>query len=190
MHLGREAMGAKGVPVFAMPRLREFLSKNGPWDQLVRLGNISLRHLKDGETVRLNARLRVTPFVVPHRDEYSETVGYRIDGPRRSVVFIPDIDKWERWSTPIEAVIRDADRAYLDGCFFEDGEISGRSMAEIPHPFIVESFRRFASLPAEERAKIRFIHLNHTNPALREGRARVREAGLDVAEELERFALE
>jgi pyrroloquinoline quinone biosynthesis protein B len=39
-------------------------------------------------------------------------------------------------------------------------------MSEIPHPFVVETMRRFAGAGAAERAKIRFIHLNRTNPAL------------------------
>ena len=38
-------------------------------------------------------------------------------------------------------------------------------MKEIPHPFIVESLERFRTLPARERDKIHFTHLNHTNPA-------------------------
>jgi pyrroloquinoline quinone biosynthesis protein B len=192
MHLGREVMGAKAVPVFAMPRMREFLSKNGPWDQLMRLGNIALKPLEDGTAVRLNERLSVTPFLVPHRDEYTETVGFRIQGPRRSVVFIPDIDKWDKWTSKIEEVVAGSDRAYLDGTFYADGEIPGRNMSEIPHPFIVESMARFSRLPPKERAKIRFIHLNHTNPTLVPGspaRRAIEQAGFGVAEEIERFDL-
>ena len=79
---------------------------------------------------------------MPHRDEYSETVGFLIRGPRRRVAFIPDIDKWERWSRPIEEAVAGCDVAYLDGTFFADGELPGRDMAEIPHPFVVESLRR------------------------------------------------
>ncbi|MCB0316049.1 MAG: pyrroloquinoline quinone biosynthesis protein PqqB, partial [Calditrichaeota bacterium] len=41
--LGREVIGAGGVPVYAMPRMETFLRSNGPWDQLVSLQNISLR---------------------------------------------------------------------------------------------------------------------------------------------------
>ena len=35
MHLGREALGSQGVPVYAMPRMMQFLQENGPWRQLV-----------------------------------------------------------------------------------------------------------------------------------------------------------
>ncbi len=188
IHLGREVMGTTGVPVYAMPRMREFLATNGPWEQLVRLGNIELRALEDGAPLHLNERITVTPFRVPHRDEYSETVGFRIAGPTRTVLFLPDIDKWERWEeegTRIQDKVAQVEVAYLDGTFFSDGEIPDRPMSEIPHPFMVETMARFRELPAAERAKIRFIHLNRTNPALfpdSEARREIEEGGFRVAE--------
>jgi pyrroloquinoline quinone biosynthesis protein B len=191
-HLGREAMGARGMPVWAMPRMRDFLTANGPWGQLVTLANIELRPLAADSTIALGDSLRVTPFRVPHRDEYSETVGFRIDGPRGAVVYLPDIDKWERWDRRIEDVTAGASAAYLDGTFFDAAELPGRDMSEIPHPFIVESLLRFASLTAAERTRIRFIHLNHTNRAGIAGtaeRKRVEAAGCGVAAAGERTAL-
>ena len=191
-HLGREAMGARGVPVWAMPRMREFLARNGPWDQLVRLSNIEVRSLAADSTVTLGGALAVTPFAVPHRDEYSETVGFRIAGPRGGVVFLPDIDKWERWDRRIEDVLGGVIAAYLDATFFDGTELPGRDMREIPHPFVVESLQRFAPLPAATRARVRFIHLNHTNPALVPAsgeRLRIERAGMRVAREGERVGL-
>ncbi len=192
MFLGHESIGAKHVPVYAMPRMREFLTGNGPWDQLVRFGNIKLQPLTADMPVKLNERITVTPLRVPHREEYTEVVGFRIAGPKRSVLFIPDIDKWDRWNRKIEDVIAKVDVAYVDGTFYADGEIPSRDMSQIPHPFISESTKRFATLPTEERAKIRFIHLNHTNPALDPNSAAaraVRSAGFAVANELERTPL-
>ncbi len=192
IHFGREVMGASGVPVYAMPRMRAFLSGNGPWDQLVRLGNIELRPLEDGEAQELPGGIRVTPFLVPHRDEYTETVGYRIDGPNRSAIFIPDIDKWERWDTDLPALIREVDYAFLDATFYADGELPGRAMADIPHPFVVESMALLEGLSPDERARVHFIHFNHTNPLLREGspeRAEVRARGFSIADEGMRLPL-
>jgi len=192
MQLGREAMGARGMPVWAMPRMRDFLTANGPWGQLVTLANIELRPLAADSTIALGDSLRITPFRVPHRDEYSETVGFRIDGPRGAVVYLPDIDKWERWERRIEDVTAGASAAYLDGTFFDAAELPGRDMREIPHPFIVESLSRFATLPAAARKHIRFIHLNHTNRAGIAGtveRKRVEAAGCGVAAAGERTAL-
>jgi pyrroloquinoline quinone biosynthesis protein B len=195
MHLGHEAIGADKVPVYAMPRMQAFLRDNGPWGQLVEMENIVLKPLRDRREVRLSERLTVTPVTVPHRDEYTETVGYVIRGPNRAVLFIPDIDKWERWDEAgdrVEDWIARVDVAYLDGSFFENGEIPGRDMASIPHPFMRESMKRFAALPAAERRKIRFIHLNRTNPAIIDdspARQAIEDAGFTVARELERVGL-
>jgi pyrroloquinoline quinone biosynthesis protein B len=185
-------MGTRGVPVWAMPRMRGFLATNGPWGKLVALGNIELRPLAADSTIALGDSLRVTPFRVPHRDEYSETVGFRIEGPRGAVVYLPDIDKWERWDRRIEDTLAGASMAYLDGTFFEAAELPGRDLREIPHPLIVESLARFAPLPAVERTHIRFIHLNHTNRAGIAGtaeRKRVQAAGCGVASQGERIPL-
>jgi pyrroloquinoline quinone biosynthesis protein B len=195
MFLGREAIGASEVPVYAMPRMGVFLAHNGPWDQLVSIGNILLKPLADGNAVAINDRLTVTPFLVPHRQEYSDVAGFVIKGPNRSVLYVTDIDKWELWDkmgTRVEDMVAGVDVAYLDGTFFATGEIPGRDMSTFPHPFIADSMDRFRGLPAEERAKIRFIHLNHTNPALwadSSARRVIENRGFHVAEELERVEL-
>ncbi len=195
MYLGHEVLGASGVPVYAMPRMFEFLSTNGPWDQLVRLENIKLNRLSDRVPIELNSRISITPLVVPHRQEYSEVIALRIRGPKRSVLFVPDIDRWEEWDesgTRIEDEISKVDVAYLDGTFYANGEIPGRDMSGFPHPFITYSMERFRTLPEKERTKVRFIHLNHTNPALRrdsEAYQTILENGFRVAEEGERVEL-
>lgn len=192
MHFGREVMGARNVPVYAMPRMREFLSTNGPWDQLVRLENIQLRDLEDGVPVDLSGGITATPFLVPHRDEYTETVGYRIDGPNRSAIFIPDIDKWDRWEGDLAALIREVDYAFIDATFYADGEIPGRAMETIPHPFVVESMALLEGLTPEERARVHFIHFNHTNPLLIDGsdaKEAVRAAAFSIATEGMRLEL-
>ena len=186
LHLGREAMGATEVPVYAMPRMHALLTDHAPWSQLVALENISLHLLAAEHPVKLNDRISVTPLLVPHRDEFSETVAFVIQGPHRSVLYLPDIDKWSRWDRPIEDVLAEVDAALLDGTFFAGNEIPGRDMQEIPHPFIVESLDRFGALPLEQRQKVLFFHLNHTNPVLDrrspEHRA-VRRSGMGVAAE-------
>ncbi len=186
MQLGREAMGANGVAVWAMPRLDSFLRNNGPWSQLVSLQNISLNKLKADSTVQLNASLKVEPILVPHRDEFSETVGFIIQSDKKKILFIPDINKWEKWDRDIITEISKCDLALLDGTFYKNGELPGRDMSEIPHPFVEESMKKFESLSAKERSKIIFIHFNHTNPLLKKTSAekdKARAAGFGVAEE-------
>ncbi|MEO1084065.1 MAG: MBL fold metallo-hydrolase, partial [Acidobacteriota bacterium] len=186
MHLGHEAMGARGVPVYAMPRMAAYLRGDGPWSQLVSFGNVELRPLRDGETT-VAGRLRVTPLRVPHREEFSEAVGYRIEGPSKSALFIPDIDSWRQWDEQgqrLEDVISGVDYAFLDATFFADGEIPGRDMRGFPHPRIRDTMARLARRPEAERAKVHFIHLNHTNPALdprSPERRQIEDAGFHVA---------
>ena len=168
MYLGKEATNAAEIPVFAMPKMKAFLEHNGPWSQLVQNSNITIQTLKQQTEVLLTNRLKVVPFTVPHRDEYSETVGYKIIGPNKSALFIPDINKWSLWKTSIRDLVNEVDCAFLDATFFDGEELNTRDIKDIPHPFVIESMDLFKSLPASERKKIYFIHFNHTNPLLLE----------------------
>ena len=189
--LGREAMGAKGMPVYVMPRMKEFLETNAPWSQLVALGNIKLILMEQDQPISLTPTLRVTPLKVPHRDEFSETVGFRVETTEKSLLFIPDIDKWPLWEQSILTEVARVDVALLDATFYQEGELPNRNMSEIPHPFVAETMALFSQVPAAEKRKIKFIHFNHTNPLILEGpeRNRVRNLGFDVANERERILL-
>ncbi|MCR9170920.1 MAG: MBL fold metallo-hydrolase [bacterium] len=191
MYLGKEAMDANQVPVFAMPRMEQFLQENGPWSLLVERKNIKIQALQDGESIDLG-EISVTPILVPHRDEFSETVGYRIEGPNKSALFIPDIDKWTKWEKDIIEEVKKVDFAFLDATFFSGEEINNRDISQIPHPFVVESLKAFQNLDAKEKSKIHFIHFNHTNPIINpnsEEAKRVRKAGFNIAQLRQTFFL-
>ena len=192
MHLGREVMGAQSVPVYAMPKMTKFLRSNGPWSQLVDLDNIEIKKLKKNRPIVLNKRISITPFIVPHRDEFSETVGYQIKGPNKSLVFIPDIDKWEKWDKDIVNIASENDYALIDGSFYTANELPGRDISEIPHPFIIESMAKFKSLSNNDKFKIHFIHLNHTNPALTNNsnaQNQIKNTGFNIAQRGQAFKL-
>jgi pyrroloquinoline quinone biosynthesis protein B len=158
MFLGREAANTQGVPVYATERMAAFLRANGPWSQLVSIRNIALRALSYDATVAMDGGLRVTAFRVPHRDEYSDTVGFRIEGPRHAALFIPDIDRWEKWDRDIRALADTVDYAFLDGTFASPTEIN-RPIEEIPHPMM----SRTRELVRGARARLWFIHVNNSN---------------------------
>lgn len=162
MYLGRESINASKVPVFGTDRMTAYLTSNGPWSQLVSLGNVALQPMAPDRQVDLGDGLRVTPFLVPHRDEFTDTVGYLIEGPNRKALFIPDIDQWSKWDRDIRALADTVDYLFLDGTFAAAGEIPGRSMADIPHPMMSDTRARLKGT----RAQLWFIHLNHTNPDL------------------------
>lgn len=192
LQLGPEVMNTDRVPLWVMPRMKSFMTENEPWKTLFASNNVVAHDLVDGEAIQLNERITVTPLKVPHRDELSETVGFHIEGPNQSVLYLPDIDKWESWGTPVEQWIRKVDIAMLDAAFYADGELPGRDMSKIPHPFIAESMARFEPLPAKLKARVRFTHMNHTNPALDPDSAQsaaIEAAGFAVAVEGERYPL-
>ena len=165
MYLGREGLGGKNIIVYALKRMSRFLTKNGPWDQLVKLNNISIQTISNKEFVKLSENIFVIPIRVPHRDEYSETVGYKIIGKSKKILFIPDIDKWDEWKKSIIEEVKLVDYAFIDGTFYNGTELN-RDMREIPHPSIEETLQLFSNQPVAERNKIYFIHINHTNPIL------------------------
>lgn len=184
LYLGREVYGSRDVPLYVSRRMRDFLAANEPWASLLREGALVPHVLEPDRPLELAPGLSVTPVLVPHRDEFTDTFAFIVRGPERAVLYLPDIDKWEHWSRAVEDVIASVDFALLDGTFFADGEIPGRNMDEIMHPFIVQSLERFATLPAAERAKVLFTHLNHSNPAsdpTGEAAARIRASGMGVA---------
>jgi pyrroloquinoline quinone biosynthesis protein B len=191
MYLGREAKGADSIPVYAMPRMEKFLRNNGPWSQLVELGNIEIQPLDTARGIILSDQLKVVPFTVPHRDEFSETVGYKIIGPNKTALFIPDINKWSLWEKSIVEEVAKVDFAFLDATFYDESEVN-RDMSEIPHPFVIETVKLFENLDIREKRKITFIHFNHTNPLLDLNSPEsdsVLEKGFNIATFGEEFAL-
>jgi pyrroloquinoline quinone biosynthesis protein B len=192
MYLGKEVMNASNIPVYVLPRMKNFLESNGPWSQLVKLNNVSLIGMQSKLTATLSSSLKITAIQVPHRDEFSETVGFVIEGPNKKVLFIPDIDKWDKWDKQIFEEIQKVDYAFIDGTFYDGKEINNRDIAEIPHPFVIESMELFKSLENAQKQKIYFIHFNHTNPLLdasSEESKTVKERGFNITQRGEVFAL-
>jgi pyrroloquinoline quinone biosynthesis protein B len=179
MYFGREALDARAVPVYATARMAAFLRTSGPWSQLVSLGQIELREVEPGRETVLTPSLAFTPVRVPHRDELSDTVGYVVRGPAGALLYVPDIDKWEKWDRRVEDEVARVDTALLDGTFLAADELPGRSIDEVPHPLVSETAARLAALSS----RVVFIHLNHTNPLFWDERPRrdLRGRGFTIA---------
>lgn len=164
-HLGYEAISAEPTPVHASERMVEFLSANAPWDQLVRLEQISPRVATPGQVVELGGGVRAEPLLVPHRGEYTDTLAWYIAGPNTRSLYIPDTDPWAKWTTSIDAALADVDLLLLDGTFYSADELPGRDVSEIGHPLMTDSMDRLADHVAAG-LQVWFIHLNHSNPTL------------------------
>lgn len=193
MHLGKEASNADSLPVYCFERMNHFLRNNTPWSALTQNGNILLKPMKEETAVSPEDKLSVQALLVPHRDEYSETAAFIIQSGNKKALFLPDIDKWEKWDVNIDSLIMEMDYAFIDGTFYNGDELPNRDIKTIPHPFISESLERFASLDSTTRNKIWFIHLNHTNPALNPGSEAsktIEAAGMHVARTGDLFSME
>ena len=166
MYLGRESYNSNNVPLYAMTKMKGFLIQNGPWSQLFKINNLKIQNINHNEEILLSQNLSISPFLVPHREEFSETVGFKIKGPTKSILFIPDIDKWGKWNQNLIEEIKTIDVALIDGTFYDSKEVNYRDISEIPHPFVVETVQMLNKEKDDEKSKIKFIHLNHTNPLL------------------------
>ncbi len=195
IQLGREVASTKAIPTFVTKRMANFLSNNAPWSQLVSLNQIDLQVFP--ETDRISASfspidgLDVEAIKVPHRDEFSDTVAFKLHGPDKTVLFVPDIDRWEGHEKLLETLLQDVNVAYIDATFYDGRELPGRDMTKIPHPMMVDTMKRLATFASENPGTIRFIHLNHTNPAFndKEIQRNLRNLGFKIAQQGERIGL-
>jgi pyrroloquinoline quinone biosynthesis protein B len=183
INLGCEVMNTSNVPVYVMPKMKKFLESNGPWSQLVTLNNIKLVELKEDIPFKLNDRILVSAMLVPHRDEFSETVGFRITSNIKSYLFIPDIDKWAKWKRSLIKEVSKVDIAFLDATFYKSDELKNRTMSEVPHPFVEETINLFKTENEKMKSKVHFIHFNHTNALMwdKAARAEVENKGFNVS---------
>lgn len=182
--LGPEMMGVERLPVYASAALGGMMYESPLWSPL--LQNLRVVPLSPGQYLDLAADVQITAVPVPHRDELDAgTFAFKIQGPNRSLLYLPDIDSWDEWPDA-EAVLRSVDVALVDGAFFSADEVNGRT--DIPHPFIPDTLKRFAKLDCD----LRFIHLNHTNPVLdsdSQPRFLVNAAGAQIAQTGQMFRL-
>jgi pyrroloquinoline quinone biosynthesis protein B len=189
MQLGREVMNTKELPVYVLPKMKTYLETNGPWSQLVTLKNIFLYNMDTVEALELQKGIMVSAFTVPHRDEFSETAGFKISTIRASYLFIPDVDKWQKWNKSIIEEVKKVDFAFVDATFNTIDELKNRKVEEVPHPFVTETIDLFKNESKENKAKLHFIHFNHTNPIMwdKTAKQKILDQGFKVGEQGQRY---
>lgn len=188
--LGREGLGMRRTPVYCTPRMAEFLSTNGPWSLMVAEGRIYFPAIPIDAWFDVDEQLAARMIPVPHRPEFSDTVGFMFRGPSKSMLYLPDIDRWEAWEYAIEQVVHEVDVSLLDGSFYSSDEIPGRNIEDIPHPLIPQTMDRLQTA-VRGGARVVFTHLNNTNPAHDDGveAAEVRRRGFELARQGMRIEL-
>jgi pyrroloquinoline quinone biosynthesis protein B len=158
--LGPEAMYVQGLPLFAASGLVELLAETAVWQPLMR--RVQLVTLTSDEPIVLAPDLTITPISVPHRDEWGVgTFAFLVQGPKHSVLYLPDIDQWEDWPEARE-VLTAVDIAIVDATFYSSNELGGRD--PVAHPYVPHTLDLFANIPGQ----LVLTHFNHTNPLLDE----------------------
>ncbi len=156
--LGPEAMDARELSLFASAGVMDMLEKTAVWQPFLQYIQPNILH--DGQPVSLGDGLTITPITVPHRDEWGAgTFAFRVQGPNRSLLYLPDIDSWDAWPQARET-LSGVDVALVDACFYSTDELAGRT--PVAHPLVEDTIARFADLPTQ----LLLTHLNHTNPLL------------------------
>jgi pyrroloquinoline quinone biosynthesis protein B len=179
-HFGFEAAHTDQIPVRATARMAALLRDNAPWGQLVRLRNIVLEEITPGVAFDLGP-VRVVPIAVPHRAEYTDTLAYRFEGPRTTVLYIPDTDHWAKHDDPA-SLFDGVDIALVDATFASMDELPGRDLEEIAHPTVASTIALLEDRVARGELQVVLIHLNHSNPLLDPQRRGALPTGFGVAE--------
>lgn len=180
--LGREGLGTARTPVYCTSQMADFLTNNGPWSLMVDEGRIFFPAVPVDDWFAVDEWLSVRMIPVPHRPEFSDTVGFMFRGPAYSVFYLPDIDRWETWEYSIDEIVRSVDVSLLDGSFYSPTEIPGRNIEDIPHPLIPHTMDVLQDA-VTGGTRVVFTHLNNTNAAHDDGveAAEVRRRGFEIA---------
>jgi len=190
--LGNEGMGIRETPVYCTEAMAAFLASNQPWQFLVDQGRLALRPLATDRWHRIDDSLEVQLWKVPHRDEFSDTVGFVFRGPDASLLFLPDINSWALWDRDVAEAVSSVDVALLDGSFWSMDELPGRTVAEVPHPLMTQTMDALQGVADAGNTRVLLTHLNNSNPALVDGGAQQAEIvrrGFGVAREGMAFPL-
>ncbi len=153
--LGKEGWDVHHLPVFLSSRFYRFLKSNEPFKPLFDAGNLAPNLINSQQP----AIHQITPIQVPHRDEYSDTFGFLVNLQKKRLLYLPCLDYF---TDDVTQLIKTVDLAIIDGTFYDDSELPGRDMSQIPHPRISDSVIKFK----DAADRIVFTHFNHSNPLI------------------------
>ncbi len=190
--LGNEGLGIRDTPVYCTRAMADFLAADAPWSLLVDQGRIRLHPLGVGAWHRVDESLEAQLLSVPHRNEIADTVAFLFRGPTSTLLYLPDIDAWDRWDRDLVETVQGVDVALLDATFWSLDELPGRTVADVPHPLATHTMDLLQGVADRGKVRILLTHLNNSNPALMEDgpeAAEVTRRGFQIAREGMRFDL-
>ena len=167
---GKEVMNLKNVRLHASELMIKLIENTPKWNKLIEDKILIPIQFNSNESMQISENLKITPIRVPHRDELTDTHAFMINGPEKSLLYLPDHDTWEETLDMVQqdSVIEWFDFlgieiVLMDGTFWSKNELSRQD--DVPHPPVVESLERLGNVKGKE-LEVFFIHFNHTNPLL------------------------
>ncbi|VAW09607.1 hypothetical protein MNBD_ACTINO02-3133 [hydrothermal vent metagenome] len=160
-HFGNEAAATASVRCFGTASMHTFLTHNEPWRALFTRRHLEFSVLVPGVDVPLDESLTITAHLVPHRPDFTDTVGYVVTNRKTqgSMLYLPDIDAWDQWPDS-RRIVDSTTLAFLDASFSSGAELPGREIANFPHPLVSDTIAHFDTSPGQ----IVLTHINHSNP--------------------------
>ncbi len=194
---GREVMGTSSIPCHLSKSMHEFCMSTPSLASLFDEGHLIAEVFDGDAAIEISEHVAISPIKVPHRDEFSDTHGFVIKGPKRRLLYLTDHDSWDETlgfheADDIRSWLRSMhiDIALVDGTFWSEEELGGKA-TEIGHPTVQDTLERLGERRHDD-PRIVFIHLNHTNPLLEDAgseQAKVRSMGWEVGRRTMSFEL-
>ncbi len=167
---GKETMASRDLDLHVSDEMFHLMEETPQWALMLKQGVFQDRVFQNGELISKSERLSIIPIVIPHRDELSDMHAFLICGANKRLLFFPDHDSWQQTldchrQPDIRSWLRhlQVDIALLDGTFWSEEELGGRSQQDVPHPPVKQTLQMLGERKAGD-PEIIFIHLNHTNP--------------------------
>ncbi len=194
---GRETMNVRGVKLHVSKSMAELIHQTPNWNLMIEQGVFVIQEMTDRQ-IEQQPGFSITPLLVPHRGELSDTHAFIIRGENKSLLYLPDHDSWDEtlalykmntireWLTSLNV-----DIALIDGTFWSSDELSSRNQASVPHPPIKQTIEMLGYKQHGD-PDIIFFHLNHTNPVYDEWSeeyTQVVEMGWSIAKQGMRFTI-
>ena len=167
---GKETMASRNLDLHVSDEMFHLIEETPQLAIMLKQGVFNDNVFQNGQHIPLNGQLSIYPIKVPHRDEFSDMHAFLSCGPKKRLLFLTDHDSWQQTldfhhQPDIRSWLRhlQVDIALLDGTFWSEDELGGRSQENVPHPPVKQTLQMLGPRKADD-PEIIFIHLNHTNP--------------------------
>ena len=154
---GKETMASRDLDLHVSDEMFHLMEETPQWALMLKQGVFQDKVFQNGEQITKNEDLSIIPIVIPHRDELSDMHAFLICGANKRLLFLPDHDSWQQTldchhQPDIRSWLRhlQVDIALLDGTFWSEEELGGRSQQDVPHPPVKQTLQLLGERKADD----------------------------------------